>query len=212
MHGNLGILAVVFSAKIAGFVSNINKAQKVTSGMMKHSLFLAGTVATGMAIAVHSIMQSVQKSIRAFAEFEDKLTFSTTVFKDFARGSREEMRNMALEMSTKTRFSANQLAESLFHLGSAGLNAEQSLKSMKAVSDFAAAGMFSLTEATDRLELAQSALGLKSENANEHLRNTVRISDALVTANMTAQASVKQFSEALTNNAASAMKAVNMDM
>jgi TP901 family phage tail tape measure protein len=115
-------------------------------------------------------------------------------------------------VSKNTQFAAHQAGEAYFFLASAGLNAEQSLKSMPIVAKFAQAGNFDLALATDLVTDAQSALGIASKDTTKHLEGMNRVSDVLVKANTLANASVQQFSESLTNKAGSALKIVGKDI
>ncbi len=89
------------------------------------------------------------------------------------------------------------------------MNAQQSLKALPAVARFARAGNFDLARATDLVTDAQTAMGLSSKNSSANLRNLVHVSDVLVGANTIANASTEQFSEALTNGLASALRQVD---
>jgi len=92
------------------------------------------------------------------------------------------------------------------------MDAEQSVAALGDVAKFAQAGAFNLATATDLLTDALTALGMSSKDAVKNQENLIRLSDALVGANTLANASVQQFSEALTNQAAAAMVAANMAM
>nr|HPK72086.1 phage tail tape measure protein [Vicinamibacterales bacterium] len=111
-----------------------------------------------------------------------------------------------------TKFSASEAAEAYYFLASAGFDAQQSMAALPQVARFAQAGMFDLSLATDLATDAQSALGLTVSDAQQNLENLTRVTDVLVKANTLANASVQQFSEALTNKAGAAMRAVGMDM
>ncbi len=60
--------------------------------------------------------------------------------------------------------------------------------------------------------MPQSALGLTVDNAEENLGNLTRVTDVLVKANTLANATVQQFSEALTNKAGAALRILNKDV
>jgi TP901 family phage tail tape measure protein len=72
--------------------------------------------------------------------------------------------------------------------------------------------MFDMATATDLATDAQSALGLTVSDAGENLANLTRVTDVLVKANTLANASVQQFSEALTTKSGAALKVVNKDI
>ena len=152
-------------------------------------------------------------AIKTFADFDDKMTQSLAIMGDVSEDLRKEMENTAREVAKSTTFSADQAAESYFFLASAGLDAAASIKALPQVSQFAQAGMFDMARATDLLTDAQSALGLTvRDDAVANLNNMARISDVLVKANTLANASVEQFSTALTTKAGPAMRAVGMDV
>ena len=69
-----------------------------------------------------------------------------------------------------------------------------------------------MATATDLATDAQSALGLTVKDAQQNLQNLTRVTDVLVKGNQLANASVQQFSEALTNKAGAALKVVNKDI
>lgn len=151
-------------------------------------------------------------SVKAFADFDAAMTQSTAIMGDVSDAMRNEMADAAREVAKTTTFSANQAAESFYFLASAGLDAAASVQAMPKVAAFAQAGMFDMALATDLLTDAQSALGLTVEDTAQNTENMTRVSDVLVKANTLANASVEQFSTALTNKAGAAMKSVGMDI
>lgn len=195
------VLPVTFKSDVRG----LRKAEAELSkfGRNVGKVALAATAAVGGIAAV---------SIKAFADFDSKLQQSVSIMGDVSDAMREDMSEAAREVAKTTTFSAEQAAESFFFLASAGLDAEQSIGALPAVAQFAQAGMFDMALATDLLTDAQSALGLVSSDTETNLQEMVRVSDVLVKANTMANASVQQFSEALTNRAGAALKAVGKDI
>jgi len=152
-------------------------------------------------------------AVREFVKFDDAMTQSLAIMGDVSDAMRKQMADAAREMAKTTTFSAQEAAKSYFYLASAGLNAEQALSALPTVAKFAQAGMFDMARATDLLTDAQSALGMTIRNDTvKNMENMARVSDVLVKANTLANATVEQFSIALTNKAGAAMKAVNMDV
>jgi TP901 family phage tail tape measure protein len=150
--------------------------------------------------------------VRQFANFDAAMQKSVAIMGDVSDAMLKDMSDAAREVAKTTTFSAEQAAESYFFLASAGLSAEQSIAALPKVAAFAQAGMFDMARATDLLTDAQSALGLTSDDAAENLENMTRISDVLVKANTLANASVSQFSEALTNKAGAALRVLGKDV
>jgi TP901 family phage tail tape measure protein len=151
-------------------------------------------------------------SVKAFSDFDAEMTKSVAIMGDVSDALRGDMADAAREVAKSTTFSASEAAEAFYFLASAGLTAEQSIGAMPKVAAFAQAGMFDLATATSLLADAQSAMGLTSSDATQNMENLVRVSDVLVKANILANASVEQFSEALTNKAAASMKALNIPL
>jgi len=150
---------------------------------------------------------------RSFARFDQAMTESTSIMR-VTESQIERMRNAALGLSAGGRIlqGPKELAEAYFFLASAGKSAEQSMALLPKVSAFATAGAFDMAEATDLLTDAQSALGLSTKDVAQDAKNLVRVSDVLVKANTLANASVRQFSIALTRQAGAALKSYNKDV
>lgn len=152
-------------------------------------------------------------AVREFVKFDGAMNQSLAIMGDVSDAMKEKMSLAARQMAKETTFSAEEAAKSFFFLASAGLDAEQSLKALPLVAKFGQAGMFDMALATDLLTDAQSALGLTiRDNTIKNMEQMARVSDVLVRANTLANATVQQFSEALTNKAGAAMRAVNMDI
>ena len=200
------------ASKFRAAIKKVKADQKSLSGsILRNSqqiktfgrnLTIAGGVLTGFSLG----------TVKAFGNFDKAMTESLAIMGDVSDKMRKDMADAAREMSTQTTFSATELAGAYFFLASAGMDAAQSIKALPVVAKFAQAGTFDLATATDLLTDAQTALGLSSKDAIENQKNLIRVSDVLVGANTLANASVKQFAEALTNKAAAAMVNLNMEV
>ena len=150
-------------------------------------------------------------SVRAFAQFDNAMTQSTSIMK-VTTAQMKEMRDVALSLSGVAAQAPKELAESYFFLASAGKSAEQAMALLPRVAEFATAGAFDMALATDLLTDAQSALGLATKDVTKDTENLIKVSDVLVKANTLANASVQQFSIALTSKAGAALKSYNVDV
>lgn len=166
-----------------------------------------GAAAGGAAIAGLGVL-----SVRTFANFDQAMTSSIAIMGDVSAEMRGNMSEAARDVAKTTVFSAEQAAQSYFFLASAGLDAAESIEALPKVAAFAQAGNFDMALATDLLTDAQSALGLTSDDSAESLENLARVGDVLVKANTLANASVEQFSEALTEKAGAALNQLNKDV
>jgi TP901 family phage tail tape measure protein len=199
----------VIQVVVTGEASRLQKAMR-GAGSILGTFAAIGIKAAAVTAQVATAVGVA--AVRQFANFDAALTKSTAIMGDLSEAMRKDMSDAAREVAKTTTFSAEQAAEAYFFLASAGLDAEQSIAALPQVAAFAQAGMFDLAQATDLLTDAQSALGLTSENAGENLANMTRLSDVLVKANVLANASVEQFSQALTNKAGAALRTMGKDV
>lgn len=216
MAGKVGNLFVSLILETAKFEKGLKRTQrsltKIGTNMtrlgtdMTHGVTLP-IVAAGAAIGKFGLDfdKAMTESTAIMAEFQGETTEAT-------KALRKEMADTAKTVSETSTFSAKQAAEAYFYLASAGLSAKESIASLPAVTKFAQAGVFDLSTATDLLTDAQSALGLNVGTTQEKYESMVRVSDVLVKANTKANATVQQFSEALTNDAAVAARLVGMEI
>ena len=149
---------------------------------------------------------------RGAESFNQAMRSSQAIMGDLSDTMKATMERTAIEVAKTTKFSGKQATESFFFLASAGLDAAQSIAALPKVAQFAQAGMFDMALATDLLTDAQSALGLTAKDPIKNLQNMARVADVLVKANTLANASVQQFSEALTSGFAAELKGFNKDI
>lgn len=154
----------------------------------------------------------LRRTLGAAEDFNRAMNQSLAIMGDVSKVMRQDMTAAAVEVARVTQFSASEAAKAYFFLASAGLSTAQSLKALPIVGKFAQAGMFDLALATDLLTDAQSALGLTVDDTTRNMENMTRVSDVLVQANKMANATVQQFSQALTTKAGAALKVLGKDM
>ena len=203
---------ILDTKKWSSSVSKVNSDQAKMAGMSEKTAAKFRKVGAGMTIVGGAILAGMGKAVSAFGDFDQAMTESTSIMGEMSSEMREQMEQTALEMSENSVFAAKDLGEAYFFLASAGLDAEASIGALPLVTAFATAGAFDLSTATDLLTDAQSALGLTVDDTAQSEENMVRVSDVLVKANTLANASVMQFSEALTNKAGAAMRAYGIDV
>lgn len=210
--GSLGTLSVLLASNAtkltAGFTAASASAEGLTMSVvglntaLKTTALISGAIFAGIGVI----------SVKAFTSFDQKMTESASIMMDLTDDMRERMTSLAKDLAGKGPQSASQLAESFYFLASAGLSAEQQLKTLPVVQRFATAGAFDMARATDLLTDAQSALGLSVKDPTKNMENMVSLSDKLVRTATLANASVEGFSTALTSKAGPAMKVFNIDV
>lgn len=151
-------------------------------------------------------------SVREFAKFDDAMTKSLSIMTGVSDEMKREMEDVVKSISGRSITAPEKLAEAYYFLASAGLSAEQSMQSLAVVERFAVAGAFDMAQATDLLTDAQTALGMAFKDPNKNMTAMIKLSDNLVRAAQQANASVQQFSESLTNDAASASRSYGMEL
>ncbi len=209
MASKVATLFVEIGANIAKFNAGFAQVEKRMVQVGKKMTAIGKSMTRNVTLPILAIGTA---ALKMGADFDKAMTESLAIMGDLSDAMKIRMAEAAKEMSTKTTFAANKLAEAYFFLASAGMDAAQSIKALPVVAKFAQAGAFDLATATDLLTDAQTALGLSSENATENQKNLIKVADVLVKANTLANASVLQFSESLTNRAAAALVNVNKGM
>lgn len=213
----LGELVVKVIGDITGLNKSMDLANKRVAGFQSKmkgvgtSMTQAGRAMTlGITLPALALGGAI---LKVGADFDSAMTESLAIMGDVQPQIRDQMEETARTIAVTTNKSATEAAESYFFLASAGLDAAQSIEALPVVARFAQAGAFDMALATDLLTDAQSALGLTiRDDVVKNMENMNRVSDVLVKANTLANATVQQFSESLTNDAAAAMRLVNKDI
>ena len=193
--------------RVIGDSSGLNRTLRKAEGSVRGFGGKLAAVGVRAAAAGAAITAAVGvASVKAFGDFDAALNQSVAIMGNVSSAMRDDMASAAREVAKSTTISAKDAAEGFFFLASAGLDAKASIAALPQVAKFAQAGMFDMALATDLATDAQSALGLAVKNPTKNLNNLTRVTDVLVKANTLANASVQQFSEALTNKAGAALK------
>lgn len=148
-------------------------------------------------------------AIKSFADFDKAMTESLAIMPGISAELRENMEDVAKSLSKKTINSAYELANSYYYLASAGLAVEQSIAALPEVQAFAQAGAFDLETATSLLMDSSIAFYKELGTEQEYIKKT---SDALTLAGIQSNASVQQFAEAMSNDAAAAAASFGMEL
>lgn len=206
---DVGSLVVTLSVQANQFINEMKNAERQMEESANKIVSLGKSITKALTLPFVAIGAY---STKAFGDFDQAMTESLSILGDVSDEMRVRMEDTARTISMSTMTSADELARSYYYLASAGMSAEQSLASLDVVNNFAIAGTFSMTQATDLLSDALNALGMASQDAAKHKENLIRLSDVLVKTNNVANGSVQDFSEALTNMAAAALRTLNKDV
>jgi TP901 family phage tail tape measure protein len=204
---------------VTGLDKNLNTLKKLDAQVYRNvqSLNKMGTAAVALGKSLTMYLTAPLAAVgglgvKVGADFEKSMTTSLAIMGDVSDEMKKKMSDTARTVAKESIVSASEAAKAYYYLASAGLDATQSIAAMPKVTKFAMAGQFDMSRATDLLTDAQSALGMTIRNdVVKNMENMTRLSDVLVKANTLANASVEQFSEALTNKAGAALKALGKD-
>lgn len=216
MAYNAGTVLTKFTAGIKNFKQGVKTIKKDLNGLstkvsnVGNKMKSAGSKMTkGVSVPLAAVAGA---AIKFGTDFEDAMTKSTSIMGELSDEMKKKMSDVARTVGTTTDKSAKEAAESYYYLASAGMDAEQAMEALPRVAQFATAGNFDMATATDLLTDAQSALGLTVDDTAQNMKNMEHVSDVLVKANKLANASVEQFSSALTNKAAASLRSYNKDV
>ena len=173
-----------FDTKIdtKGFESGISKVGTIAKGALKATTAIVGAAATAITLIGG-------QAVKAGMQFDSSMsqvaaTMGTTV------DQIDELREFAMEMGSKTAFSATQAADALNYMALAGYDAKTSMNMLPNVLNLAAAGGMELASASDMITDSQSALGLS-------LEDTSALVDKMAKASSKSNTSVAQLGEAI---------------
>lgn len=195
--GRVRVLDTVFSANVIPYLRGVAKVN-AASGTVVSPLKRVGNIATAaFNTAAIGAGAWAAFSIKKAADFDKAMTRSTAIIGDLSDSMRDRLEKAAREVAKTTVFSAEESAEAIFGLASAGLEAEQIITALPVVARFAQAGLLDMAEASDFLTQSQKSLGLTSKDANQNMINMTRISDVLTEVNNRSSGEVDDFAEAL---------------
>lgn len=169
----------------------------------------AGGFAAGNAGMAGMLGMIGREAVNEFAKFDLAMTESASIMENVTSDQMAGMTDAVRKLSMESKFAPDQLAKALYHLASAGLDAEQSVGSLPIVTKFATAGAFDLSKATDLLSTVTTSLGMRSKDAAENLAGFTKVADVLTHTARLAQGSVQEFSRGFTREFASELRFAN---
>lgn len=178
MQAKLGAFGKTASSALKG----ANKiADKGMAGIAKFSdaIGIAGVASlAGVGFEIKNILthgaELENTLIRAGSAFEVPVRKGTAGFK--------ELTDAARAVGRTTEFSAQDAAEGINSLATAGFSAKQSLLALPKIIDFASAGVLKLETAADITSDTLGAFGLRSADAARNALNMGRVMDVMVRA------------------------------
>lgn len=198
---NVFDLSAKLTLDTSEYESSLNRVSNQTEGKAGGGISKGFKVATAaIAAATTAVAAFAGASVKTGAEFDKSMsqvaaTMGYTVEELNTEGSEAAqtlatLRDFAMDMGSKTAFSATQASEALNYMALAGYDAETSMSMLPNVLNLAASGGMELAAASDMVTDAQSALGLSLEETGEMV-------DMMAAAASKSNTSVSQLGEAI---------------
>lgn len=162
-------------AQGSGLASKLGTAFTGISNVGKKAFKAVGVVATAGGVALGAFMKS---SIDAGMQFDAAMSqvgaISGATGEDF-----DALREKAMEMGAKTKFSATESAEAMNYMAMAGWKTEDMLNSIEGVMNLAAASGEDLARTSDIVTDAMTAFGLAADESTNGIANATHFADVL---------------------------------
>lgn len=157
-------------------------------------------IGVGAVVSVAGLGLALRDTIQEGAQFERTMVFAAAQFPGMIKQGTKEfaaLSRAAESVGEQTSFSAQEAAEGLTLLATAGLSAEQAIAALPKVVNFALASKTDFARASDIANDAMGAFGLTSENAAKNAANMSRVMDVLTRAAADSTTSVEELFEAV---------------
>lgn len=198
---------------LEGQATSYNQMMDGATKRLDKFLYQARNVGSYMSAYVTApIQQFAASAMQSYGSFDDAMTNSLSIMDGVSAEQRKAMEEVAFTISEKTSTSATELAKGYYYLASSGMSATAAIKGLDVANQFALAGAVSLDAGTEMLTDSLSALGLRSEDAEQNLTNLTRVADVVAYAAKASSTSVEQLARSLSTKAAVAMKTANKEL
>ena len=178
---------------LKGFTSDVQNFSSRTK-MIGNAMSSVGSVMTKT--VTPAIVGAGAVMTKTGATFESAMSqVAATMGK--SKSEIKDLEKTAIEMGSKTSFSATQAAEGLNYLALAGYTSEQQIAALPKVLNLAAAGNMELADASDMLTDAMSSLGLASSDSKELMNNMNVMVDQMAKTASKSNTSVAQLGEGI---------------
>lgn len=176
MANPIATLRIELEAGVGRLAADLQKAETLIGRSARAFENFGYTITTKFTIPATIGMAKV---LKAFSDFDQAITNSMSYFgKTLDTGLRKQMELVAEEMSTKTRYSAAELAGAYNALASAGLEVAEAMSALPVVARLAQAENTNLITTTEKLMQVQMAMGLRiKDNADQNAFQMQRIAD-----------------------------------
>jgi TP901 family phage tail tape measure protein len=193
IKSKLGAMGKGAGGALKGANAAVNKS---IAGMGK----LGDAIGVGAVVSVAGLGLALRDTIEEGANFERTMVFAAAQFPGMIkRGTKEfeTLQQAALAVGESTEFSAQDAAEGLTLLATAGLSAEAAIAALPKVVNFATASKVEFARASDIANDAMGAFGLTTKDATQNAMNMSRVMDVFTRASADSTTNVEELFEAV---------------
>ena len=147
----------IWQGKIHAFEAMGEALKEKGQEWMETGAQLTASITTPIVTAGTSIVTSAM-------DFETAMAKVKAVTQDASDSQIQALQDLALELSTETKYSATEAADALYYMGLAGWDAEEMAKALPDVLNLAAAGDMELGKASDIVTDYITAFGLTADD------------------------------------------------
>lgn len=157
------------------------KSAQTSLGSIFKGSFLGTMGANLLTSGLARVRQGVTSVINDYMDLDSAVNAAAVKFGGIDYGSEKfrELSSVAREVGRTTKFTSGDAASGLEALAAAGFKAEESMKLLPTVANFAAAAKMNLAEGTEVAGKSLRAFAMASEDAAIQSANLTRISDVL---------------------------------
>lgn len=195
---NVGSAVGYLDLDISQFMENMRKARDEQE-KSKSNFEKAGEKITGIGKSMAGIGKNMTKfvttpivgvgtaAVKTSADFESALSKVGAISTD-AKDNMDALKEKAIEMGGKTKFSATEAAEAMQYMGMAGWDSSQMLDGLEGIMNLAAADGLDLATTSDIVTDALTAFGLSAKDSGH-------FADVLASASSNANTNVAMLGE-----------------
>lgn len=170
---------------------------------------MASSAILGIAGAVSAIGAS---SVYSFAQFEKEMKKATSITLGMTADMEKSLSSLAKTLGSSMPVSATELAKGYYSMASAGLTATQQMADLGQMAKFVVASNMDMTQAVRHSYDIMNAFKMNVDDTAKRQQNLIKVQDALINANRTANATAEEFARGLSRRLAGSLRIMNKDM
>lgn len=183
-------LRAIVTSDISNFVNGMGLAKKSVAELMQSWKNAAAAIASAAQRIVLATTAMSVAATKSFADFEDIMVEVGAISRTLGTKDFEALKQAAIEMGEKTRYSATEAAGGLKELAQSGLTAKQAIEALPHVLNLAVSSGLSIAQSAGIASKLMKAMGIEA-------RELARVNDVLVSTFQRSNTDLTMLSEGL---------------